>query len=990
MIRKLTLREIKKSLARYLAIFAIVALGVGFFSGLQMCKPDMIETGRQFVDKNDLYDYEITTSYGIDKKSIKIAKKNENVVTVEGSIQQDIAVKTTGEEKVLKAISLPQDINKIELTDGRMPQNKNECLIDKKQFNQEDFKIGKTLELGVGSKKKNAIKLKTKKLKIVGAATTPLYLDHERGTTTLGDGTIFAYIYLPKVAFDTRLYTTMYLKLRGNEAAFTEEYDNKIDEKEDLMKDLADKIRADRYNTVREKAQRKVDDAKQEYQDGLNKYNSEKSCAEREIREAENQIKAAKMQINNGKKNLRDMIKHLKVKKSEVIAGMRLCKNSLHDLEKSQLEGIIDDNAYKLMKNQLKKKIISLEKKSVQIKEGIVEARDTLRMLPAMRKKIEKQSEKLKRSKVKAEAEFRKAKAKLDDAKSKIDKAQNKIDNLDKGKSCALTRDTNMGYATFEENSNIVSNIAKVFPLFFFLIAALVCMTTMTRMVDEQRSQIGVLKALGYSNSLILSKYMFYSGSAALGGSLFGLLVGCKVFPSVIWHAYTMMYNFSDQVEFLINWKLAVICVLVAMFCCMGATWASCASDFRVIPAELIRPKTPKAGKRILLERIKSIWTRLSFLYKVSFRNIFRYKKRFFMMVIGVSGCTALLIAGLGINTTIKGIAERQYDEVLKYDYQMTFDQNMSKDKQADFADFAKEKGVSADEILFVHSSNIDMKYRDKTEQVALTATDDKRITQFINFTDKSKRIKYPRDGEIIICKKLHEQRGINVGDEVVLKKGYDEVLVRVSGMFDNYMWEPIYMNEKTYREGFGKNAEKKTAFIKLGDKKSLENNRDLSLKLSKHKHALQTSISQDFIERIDDMMKSLNAVVYVVILCAGLLAFIVLYNLTNINITERIREIATIKVLGFNQSETSQYVFRENIFLTAVAVVVGVPLGKLLLKFVVDNININMVYFVPRITAIDYVLAVILTFVFAFVVNFAMRRRLRKVSMTESLKSIE
>ena len=559
------------------------------------------------------------------------------------------------------------------------------------------------------------------------------------------------------------------------------------------------------------------------------------------------------------------------------------------------------------------------------------------------------------------------------------------------GNAYALSRKENAGYSSFDSNSSIVSNIAKIFPLFFFLIAALVCMTTMTRMVDEQRTQIGVLKALGYSNAQIVGKYMFYSGSAAFLGTLLGFFVGCKVFPAVIWHAYTMMYDFSDTVDYIINYKLGLVCLAVALLCSMGATWVSIAADFKVPPAELIRPKTPPAGKRILLERIRPLWNRISFLYKVSIRNIFRDKKRFLMMVIGVSGCTALLIAGIGIRATISKVADYQFDEISLYDITVIFSKNMTDDRQKDFMEeLQADNDIAADNVRFLHRGEVTAVIGDKTTDITCVATDAEGFDDFVDLHTGDQHIGYPGPGEIVIVKKTSHDYGIGVGDKVKLRDGYREMEAKIVGVADNYVYDSLYMTPETYREGFGKEPDIKAAFINFEEDAEEDAIRNASADAAGYENTAAVQTNLDVRENVSKMMKSLNAIVYVVILSAALLAFIVLYNLTNINITERLREIATIKVLGFYQLEVSQYVFRENLFLTAAAAIAGIPMGDWLLKFVIDNIVLSMIYFEPRHGPYDIPIAVALTFVFAFLVNLAMQKRLRDVSMTESLKSIE
>ena len=537
-----------------------------------------------------------------------------------------------------------------------------------------------------------------------------------------------------------------------------------------------------------------------------------------------------------------------------------------------------------------------------------------------------------------------------------------------------------------------MNSISAIFPLFFFLVAALVCMTTMTRMIDDQRTQIGVLKALGYSNGAVLAKYLFYSGSAAAIGAGGGFFFGSWIFPAVIWKAYGMMLNFADRpCAYIVNRPLFLACMAVALLCSMGATWVSCASDFRVAPAQLIRPKAPAAGKRILLERIGPLWRRIGFLYKVSLRNIFRYKKRFFMMVIGISGCTALLIAGFGINTSVKDFAAFQFNEVALYDASISFDEDMNEAEQQDFREYAEDR---VEGMLFLHQQDMDLVFEGKTHTVTLIASSGENFRDFVDLHDRAAKIDYPGDGEAVVCRKMQAHYGVQPGDTITLRKGMKEMTVKVSAICDNYLYNYVYISDRTYEDGFGSAPAVKTAFVNVrsggAESSSPKEIRQAAAYLTGYERCTGAFVNDDMLNRVGDMMTSLNAVIILVILSAGLLAFIVLYNLTNINITERIREIATIKVLGFYPGETSSYVFRENFFLTGISALVGIPLGTWLLRFVISEIRVDMIFFEARITGLDYLYSVLLTFVFAIVVSLVMYRKLAKISMTESLKSIE
>jgi len=1062
MLKKSTFREIRTSLARYLAIFAIVALGVGFFSGLKDCKESMVSTARRYLDTNNFYDYQILSSYGADDDSVAEAKAWESVSDAEGSIQIDVIARSgSGDSRALKAISVPDNLNTLNVTEGRLPENVNECVVDAYSITDEGFRVGDRIEITDENDEDKLDEFKVKDFEIVGLVNTPIYLDYQRGSTDIGNGSLDTFFFIDKDAFDVDYYTNLYVKLEGDEASLTDEHEDKLKAQEDNMEALAEAVTDGRRESARKDAQEELDEKKQEYEENLAKYEKEKKDAEKEISDAEKKIKKGEKLISDnrkkakkGKSEAKSAISDLEDKLKEVDSGIETLNSEREKAEaglaqanagkaqaekgKSDLETAISGlqqaaqadpehaDQYNAQIAELSTQLAGVEqqiagidaqideinaglatidekmgeaeagKKQIEdgiakAKKGIAKADSGLAKLDKSEKELESNKSKLKNEKKKADSEFKKAKKKLDDAKDKLDEAQEKIDDMEIGNSYALSRKENMGYTSFDSNSSIVSNIAKIFPLFFLLIASLVCMTTMTRMVDEQRTQIGVLKALGYSNSQIVGKYMFYSGSAAFLGAIVGFFVGCKVFPAVIWKAYTMMYDFSDTVDYIINYKLGLAVLAVALLCSMGATWVSISADFRVPPAELIRPKTPPAGRRILLERIKPLWNRISFLYKVSIRNIFRDKKRFLMMVIGVSGCTALLIAGIGIRATISKVADYQFDEISLYDITVMFSKNMTDDRQADFMEELRDVTDIADEnVRFLHRGEVTMVMGDKTTDLTCVATEAEGFDAFMDLHTGDQHLDYPGQGEIVIVKKTSHDYGLGVGDEVKLREGYREMNVKIVGVADNYVYDSIYMTPETYREGFGKEPDLKAAYINFEDGTEEEVIRNASAGAAGYEYTAATQTNLDVRENVSRMMKSLNSIVYVVILSAALLAFIVLYNLTNINITERIREIATIKVLGFYQIEVSQYVFRENLFLTAVAAIAGIPMGDWLLKFVIDNIVLSMIYFEARHGKFDIPIAVALTFLFAFFVNLAMQKRLRDVSMTESLKSVE
>ena len=976
MLKKSTLREIRSSLGRYLAILAIVMLGVGFFCGLKSTKPAMVATANEYLKKNKMYDYQLQSTLGLTEKDVDAVAGQNEVEAAEGSVTEDVLFHYEGQasDKVLRFHSITSKVNTIHLMKGRLPKAKDECVVD---HNLGNDLIGKKIVISPRNSKSTRNLFYRKELKVVGTVTSPVYLNFERGTTSLGDGKVSGFVYMNRDAFDTDVFTRIDVKLKKNYPIYSKKYKNYIDANNAGMEDILEERAEIRYKDIVAKATRKWEKNKAKYEKNYNDFLKEKADTQQKLRDSHQKLTNNKAKLQKKSKELNSKEKSLKSNLKKVDSGIRQVNAAI---EQSKAAGAPVDRL--LAQKQ------QLQGQKRKIQDGLLLVKKGKGKIKAGNQELKKGFTKYNEAVATVNKEFREAEDQLADAKTKLDDGKKKIAEIDKADTYVLDRNTNTGYACFDSDSSIVDGICKVFPIFFFLVAALVCMTTMTRMVDAQRTEIGVLKALGYSNSSIIGKYLFYSCSASLLGAVTGLFAGAYIFPKVIWKAYGMMYDFNANLKYVLSPKLSAAAVGVSLLCAVSATLLPCLGDFREVPAQLIRPRAPKNGKRILLERIGFLWNRFSFLQKVTFRNIFRYKKRFLMMLIGISGCTALLVAGLGIRDSIQNVVNFQFDEIQKYDYDVTFDKNMTAEKQKTFR---KNNDGAYKDILFVHKNSADILHGDQVKSIILIAAESKGFRQFVDLHNHAgKSISYPGKGQAVICKKLARNYNLSVGDEITLRDDdYHQGKVKISGICENYIYNYVYITPDTYRDLFGTAASIKSAMVRTatGSDKSVHQS---ATKLLKRDEVAAISINIDMRDRVNNMMKSLNAIVLVVVLSAGALAFIVLYNLTNINITERIREIATIKVLGFRKGETAAYVFRENIFLTGISALLGLGLGRILLGFIISRINIDLISFDTRITGFSYALAVILTFVFAFIVSIAMSRRLENISMTESLKSIE
>lgn len=548
-----------------------------------------------------------------------------------------------------------------------------------------------------------------------------------------------------------------------------------------------------------------------------------------------------------------------------------------------------------------------------------------------------------------------------------------------------LSRNNNTGFSGFESDAQIVAGIARVFPIFFFLIAALVCVTTMTRMVDEQRTQIGVMRALGFGPGQITGIYLLYSGSAALLGCVAGFFLGIATIPQIIWKVYNnIMYRLGDLV---ISPDLALGALLTLAFVAVSclATALAVSRELRNAPAQLLRPRPPKAGRRLLFERIPGLAGRLDLLWTVSLRNVIRDRGRLFMTVVGVAGCTALLLAAYGIRDSIAGITDAQFNEVTLYDYLVAFTREPDDDV---LAAFDEGPGTLLETRRLMYQGNMDLDDGETVMHVTLAAAAPGDLDGMLDFHRGSEPVAFPAPGEALICTKLAEVCRIGVGDAVMLRAADGRRLdLVVSGVFDNYFYNFVVTDLESFDEQWGETPERQMLVASALPGSDIHK---AAAALQEFDGVAAVMVTEDTAARVDQMMLAIRYIVILVIFCSGALAFVVVYNLTNINIIERVREIATVKVLGFYARESAAYVFRETLLLTALGALIGIPLGRALHRYVMAQIHVNLVYFDTWIAPVSYLYALLFTFLFVVIVDVFMFFRLERIHMAEALKSNE
>ena len=1030
-------REIHRTLGRYLAILAIVALGVGFFAGLKITRDAMVETGDAYIASHNMYDYQLVSTLGLVDDDVDYIRDLSGVRCAEGAYTVDFIARTDGgTESVIEAHSVTDGINLLSLTAGRMPEAADECVADARYYTAAD--LGTTIKVSPSNGEDTADKFAYSEYTIVGLANSVTYLNIERGTTKLAGGKVNAFVYIPKAGFSLDYYTEIYVSLDAGGAIFSDAYTTSVADMKQPLADALEKRAGIRYDDIVEKATEQITDAESEYNDSLASYNSRKADAEQQLDDAWAQLQDAKEQIESGESKLSSSARQISDAESQYSAGLASYNQAAEQYESSkidteaqlesaqqglnaqraglgdalsQAEAAGDDSQVQAIQAglaQLDEAQAGLDrqKEAAQEQLGAAEAELTAtkekldasaqqigdaksslasgkNRLAAAKAEYEDNLQKYETSKTETEAALADGETQLQDAKEKIDGAKTDLGKIEKPDCYVLDRTENVGYECFDSDSSIVSGIAKVFPIFFFLVAALVCTTTMTRMVEEQRTQIGTFKALGYGDAAIVMKYIGYSASAAVAGCVIGFFGGIRLFPWVIWTAYGMLYGFAP-IKYVMDWKLFSLSLAVSLLCSAGVTYAACRAELTLMPATLMRPKAMKAGKRIILERISFIWNRLSFLRKVSARNVFRYKKRLFMMVLGIGGCTALLLTGFGIRDSIGNIAEDQFANIMKYDFSISFGKAES---GPDRNDFISDTSGLLSKCVFVCCDTAKVPTGRGTKTVNVIATDVDGITDMIDLHDNGNAVAYPPDGSVVISEKIARLAGVSAGDSITLKLGdSEECTLTVSGVFENYVYNYVLMTSKTYETVFGKECSYQDALAVSAS----EDIHSVSAQLMNSFGASAVSVTSDIRSRVANMMKSLDYVVLLVIASAAALAFVVLFNLSNINITERVREIATIKVLGFYFYEVRAYVFRENIVLTTIGALLGIPLGIWLHRFVMSCIDIDIVNFKVEIRPVSFLFALALTFAFTITVDVIMGRKLDKISMVESLKSVE
>jgi len=716
----------------------------------------------------------------------------------------------------------------------------------------------------------------------------------------------------------------------------------------------------------------------------LNAGQEELDKGKKELETKKAELSAAKEEIAANQATLDDGQSQLDSARAQLSSGRQQLEEKQAQLNAGQAE--IQANTEKLTSSQAE-----LDANEQKLLDGEKEIRENEQKLKDAKKDLEDAKKKLSDGKKEYQDGKKEADDKIAEAQQKIEDAQKEVDDIETPEWIVTDRNDLPEYSDFGDNAERLKNIGKVFPMIFFLVAALISLTTMTRMVEEQRTQIGTMKALGYGKASIASKYLSYAFLATVGGSIAGVLFGEKVLPFIIIQAYGIMYwNIGDHMQLDYELQYALIASGAAVICTMGATLFSCAKTLAETPASLMRPPAPKEGKRILIERISFIWKHLSFSWKSSMRNLFRYKKRLFMTIFGIAGSMGLMLVGFGLYDSIMDIAILQYDQIQHYDAMVINDEDATDSQEKDLLKFL-DGNSEIDHYTRVQLTKMTApKEKGSVSIYVYVPENTENFKEDVTLRDRKSHEQYElTDDGAVICEKTASLIGVKTGDEITLEKDNRKYKVKITAVTENYMGHYVYMTPPCYEKTFGEKPEySSTVYTMKEDAESdLET---LGNAILKYPAALSISYTSSTAGQVERMLGSLGAVIWVLIISAGMLAFVVLYNLNNINITERQRELATLKVLGFYDGEVSQYVFRENILLSFIGILAGAVFGILLHRYVITTVEVDAVMFGRNIKPISFVYSGIITFGFSMFVNMVMHFKLKKINMVESLKSVE
>lgn len=986
-------RTITKSFPRFISLMIMSFLAVFVFTGLQSTSPDMIKTLHNYYEKSNVYDIKIISTLGLTEEDISAINEIEEVEYAEKSYSKDLLINLGENESAINVSSIPKYLNKIELVDGELPKQANEIAVEENLIANNDLHIGDFINLD------DEIFI-NKEVKIVGIIKSSLYINsvsinQSRGNTSIGTGTINYYTYMLEDNFDQDYYNAIYIEIHNNAEIASSDYNEAINNVISKIESIKEERENSRYDSLYNEANNKILEEE-------DKANKELSDAKEKLDDAKNILDNAKIKLDNAKKELDSTKKILNNAENTISQAEKKYNQTLQDNNIN--ENDIDKNI-----TQLKQNISNIEASLQYISKDTVEYITYYNNLIELKKNLE-MLEKIKESKneiAKNRSELQnnwniynnsyseytsnlstynsnyqtyltnleKYETSKKEAEDKINEAKEELNDIKHPVWYIYDRTDYQTYTDYIDDTESLKNLSKIFPIVFFAVSVLVSLTSMNRMVEDDREEIGTLKSLGFGNLRIMSKYFIFSFLATVIGGMLGAILGSIIIPLIIFNIYGILFDIPNfEIHFYI--KNILTSILISVFCICGSSIYSTNKILKEKASDLMRPKAPKNGKKVILEKIPFIWKKLNFSQKVTIRNLFRYKKRAVVTIVGIAGCTALMLCGFGIKDGISEIATKQYGEVFTFDG-MAYVNNLD-----DISIFENEniEQITAVEMLNSKCNDI---------EVTMFVTNNEDLKDIANLEDLNGNKVELETGKIIITNKFAELINAKIGDEVEIEDSDHKLYIyEISNIVKNYLGHYIYLDQETFAK-YNQDFKVNVVYIDTNDITSEEQD-DISKKLLENDEILTISFNEDLMESVSNMLESLNKVVLILIILAALLAFVVLYNLSNINIHERKREIATLKVLGFYPKEVDNYITKETVIFTAIGIALGLIFGYFLTNIVIETVEIEKARFIHYISILSFGCAAFLSIIFTLIVNTITHFTLKKIDMIESLKSVE
>ena len=956
-------RTIKKEKKRFIALMLITLLGVCMLTGLKASCDDLRRSADAFFDEHNLFDLKILSTLGLTEADVDALKAVNGIKNVEGTFFDTVYTMHDNKKKSaeLKALS-NEGINVPYIIEGTLPENENEIAVTKKYCNETGKKIGDWITIEEG---KNVTLLRTE-YKISGVVIDVTDINSTEGSVAFraNSSTDYTFFVLPQV-MESEVFTAVYVTLADTEKlpCFTEDYEIVVDKVTDYLE----------AGFVKEREQARYDEVTGEAWDEVN--DAEKEMEE-EFAKAEKEIADAKQELEDGKEELREAEETLEEEEANAKQQLLDARTQIED-GIAQIESIAA--MYGGMMPQLEAQLTTLQEALKEVEAKEAEAVETF---AKARTELEDVRQELADGEAELQENIETFEAEKADAYAELEDAKQEIADIKMTEWYVTDRSALSGYANIQSDADCIQAIGQAFPVIFLTVAVLISLTTITRMVEEDRGFIGTYKALGFTDKEIRKKYITYAALASIAGGILGDVFGYVVLPEILFTIFAVMYQLPDyMLGFDIGYGVGGVLLFVGAI--VLAAFLSCEAELKHMPASLMRPKAPRSGSRIFLERIPFIWKRLSFLNKVTARNLFRYKKRFFMTVFGIMGCTALLVCGYTIKDTVTELMPKQYERVYRYDLMLVAEDN---EKLIEY--LTTEEPIAS--YIYAGINNVKLINAEGEETtVQLTVIpDDADVASYISLFNKEREPLTLTNDTIFVTINAANLLDVTAGDTIQVQTlNLSQAEVQITDITMNYMGNHIYMTASTYENLFGE-TELNGAFVKLTS--SCSDQTAYAEEMAEKEGILSAIGTEKMRAEFEPSFKIINLVVYIVITLAAALAFVVLFTLATTNISERERELATIKVLGFYDREVHSYVNKETLILTGLGIVLGLPVGKVFGEWLMAVLNLPSIYFETCIYPISYVISAGMAFVFALLVNLMTNRTLDKINPVEALKSIE